>query len=327
MILKIEDEAGNVIWSAEQERRRQQVIPAENAYLVTSILSDPQNTCITFGCGGVTIPNHVAAVKTGTSEPFDPNGPSAGKIGETWAFGYTPDYVVGVWAGNSNNEPIVNIYSTSISYRVMRDTMLATYAGRPSTAFTRPSGIGEQRACNGANCTTELFVANASPVDESPILVSGPPAGVPTVVLAAAGPTEAPVEPTPTVAVAQIQPTATATPAPAQAQPTPTPVSSTGAASQPLAMLLPPAGATTANTVSLEGWAWSQRMHSYRVEFSPVAGGPWSVIGQSTLPVRGGVLGVWQTRGLAPGAYNIRVVVVDAAGEYTSSPIQVVIGS
>jgi hypothetical protein len=68
-------------------------------------------------------------------------------------------------------------------------------------------------------------------------------------------------------------------------------------------------------------------MHSYRVEFSPVAGGAWSVIGQSTLPVRGGVLGVWQTRGLAPGAYNIRVVVVDAAGEYTSSPIQVVIGS
>jgi hypothetical protein len=92
-------------------------------------------------------------------------------------------------------------------------------------------------------------------------------------------------------------------------------------------MLLPPAATVTGNTVSLEGWAWSQQMLSYRVEFSPASGGPWSVIGQSNTAVRGGVLGVWQTRGLAPGAYNIRVVVVDATGEFASAPIQVRIGS
>ena len=331
-ILQIEDEAGNVIWSADQERRRQQVVPAEHAYLVTSILADGQNTCITFGCGGVTVPGHIAGVKTGTSEPFDPNGPNAGKIGETWAFGYTPDYVVGVWAGNSNNEPVVNIYSTSISFRVMRDTLLATYDGRQSGNFVRPAGIGEQRMCNGNRCSTELFVRNASPVDTEPILVQVQPGGIPTAVLA-----ERPAD-TPTVAAAQAQPTATPTVAFAQAHPTATPTQAPATArpvatvratprdpaSQPLAMLLPPARPSD-GSVNLEGWAWSQEMRGYRIEFSPVAGGAWSVIGESTAPVRGGVLGVWLTTGLTPGAYNLRVVVEDASGEFASSPIQVVV--
>ena len=89
-------------------------------------------------------------------------------------------------------------------------------------------------------------------------------------------------------------------------------------------MLLPPARPSD-GSVNLEGWAWSQEMRGYRIEFSPVAGGAWSVIGESTAPVRGGVLGVWLTTGLTPGAYNLRVVVEDASGEFASSPIQVVV--
>jgi membrane peptidoglycan carboxypeptidase len=137
-VLRVEDGSGRVLFDVEQYRQQRQVIPADKAYQVTSILSDPSNQCITFGCGGISIPGRVAAVKTGTSEPFDPRGPHAGKIGETWAFGYTPDYVVGVWAGNSDNTPVVNILSTSISFRVMRDSLQAAYGGRPSGAFARP---------------------------------------------------------------------------------------------------------------------------------------------------------------------------------------------
>ncbi len=108
-ILRVEDASGRVLYEADERRTKQQVIPAQQAYMVTSILSDSSAHCITFGCGGVSIPGRTAGVKTRTSEPFDPDGPDAGKIGETWAFGYTPDYVVGVWAGNSDNAPIVNI--------------------------------------------------------------------------------------------------------------------------------------------------------------------------------------------------------------------------
>ncbi len=335
MILEIKDRDGKVLWSADQERMQQQVVPAEDAFLVTSILSDGKNTCVTFGCDAVTIPGHVAAVKTGTSEPFDPNGQDAGKIGETWAFGYTPDYTVGVWAGNSNNESVDHIYSTSISFHAMRDTLLATYDGASSGTFAMPAGVGEKRTCIGSKCTSELYVKSASPVDDSPVFVQAEPSGVPTAVLA-----EAPATETPTAITAQVEPTSTpptaasdttrtdTQTAPTQIPPTPEPTATQAApldaASQPLVVLLQPATAS-GSFVSLEGWAWSQNMQSYRVEVSPASGGAWSVIGQSSIPVRGGTLGVWRTTGLAPGAYNLRVVVEDAAGQYASSPIQVVL--
>ncbi len=82
------------------------------------------------------MPGYKVGVNTATSEPYDPAGPNRGKIGETWAFGFTPDLIVGVWAGNSNNAPIDNIFSTSISYRAMRDILLEAYKGRPATPFS-----------------------------------------------------------------------------------------------------------------------------------------------------------------------------------------------
>ena len=156
-ILRVEDADGRVLYDANERRTEQQVIPAEQAYMVTSILSDSNAHCITFGCGGVSIPGRTAGVKTGTSEPFDPDGPNAGKIGETWAFGYTPDYVVGVWAGNSDNEPIVNIFSTSISFRAMRDTLEVLYDGRSSAAFAKPPGFGDDPLCSPeSNCESDV---------------------------------------------------------------------------------------------------------------------------------------------------------------------------
>ncbi len=134
-ILKIVDDRGNVRFDIEQHRVKQQIVPQAQAALVTSILKDPSARCITFGCDGLTVPGYSVAVKTGTSEPYSPNGPDAGKIGETWAFGYTPDLVVAVWAGNSNNAPVDNIFSTTISFRAMKDIMLQTYNGRPETPF------------------------------------------------------------------------------------------------------------------------------------------------------------------------------------------------
>jgi membrane peptidoglycan carboxypeptidase len=136
-ILRIEDVDGNVVFDINDHRDVSQVVAPHQAYMITDILSDPSAQCLTFGCGGITIPGYQVGVKTGTSEPFDPAGPNRGKIGETWAFGFTRDYVVGVWAGNSDNAPIVNIFSTSISYRAMRDILLTAYAGRPQTPFIR----------------------------------------------------------------------------------------------------------------------------------------------------------------------------------------------
>lgn len=146
-ILNITDRNGAVRFDATEHMAEKRVAPAAHAYMISDILSDPNALCITFGCGGLSVPGYKVAVKTGTSEPYDPKGPNAGKIGETWAFGYTPDYVVGIWAGNADNAPIVNIYSTSISYRAMRDIMVAAYGGRPQTPFQRPENVVTRETC------------------------------------------------------------------------------------------------------------------------------------------------------------------------------------
>ncbi len=142
-ILTVVDRSGKVRFDVNEHRVERQVVGPEYPWMITSILTDPSAQCITFGCGGVTVPGYSVGVKTGTSEPYDPKGPNAGKIGDTWAFGYTADYVVGVWAGNSDNTPIVNIFSTSISFRAMRDAMLAAYSGRPQTPFPRPETVAQ----------------------------------------------------------------------------------------------------------------------------------------------------------------------------------------
>ena len=122
--------------------QEEQVVAPQYAYMVTSILSDPNAFCITYGCGALTI-GRPWGVKTGTSEPYE----NSRAIGETWTYGYTPDLVTGVWAGNSDNSPVHNILSTSISYRAVRDFMTEALANTPVSQFQRPPGLSEVETC------------------------------------------------------------------------------------------------------------------------------------------------------------------------------------
>jgi membrane peptidoglycan carboxypeptidase len=161
-ILSVARNSGEVLYQAERLEHRQ--FPEQQVFLVNSILSDPNAQCQTFGCGGISVPGYQVAVKTGTSEPFDPKGPNAGKIGETWAFGYTPDVVVGIWAGNSDNAPITNITSSSIAFRAMRDLVLKYYGGQRATPFTPPQGVVKARACfvsPARMCVDDYFIEDS----------------------------------------------------------------------------------------------------------------------------------------------------------------------
>jgi membrane peptidoglycan carboxypeptidase len=178
-ILKVDGPYGTV-FNVDDHRVEKRIAPEAQTYMVTDILSDPKAECITFGCGGIVIPGLKAGVKTGTSEPYDPKGPNAGKIGETWAFGYTPDYVVGVWAGNSDNKPVVNIFSTTIAWQVMKDTLLGAYNGRPQTPFPIPPNVVQKQTCVPAPQTPPAIDPNA-PLVQAPgqpqqpyVLVMGP---------------------------------------------------------------------------------------------------------------------------------------------------------
>ncbi|MEZ4502854.1 MAG: transglycosylase domain-containing protein [Dehalococcoidia bacterium] len=145
-LLKVADSEGNVLYEYKEPTERR-VIPESFTYLVTSIISDGRNQCITFGaCNALGLNDRPSAQKTGTSEPFDND---RREIGETWAVGYTPQLVAGVWFGNSDNSPMVNIVSTSVSWRSFRDFMNEAHTALelPPEPFERPPGVVEMELC------------------------------------------------------------------------------------------------------------------------------------------------------------------------------------
>jgi membrane peptidoglycan carboxypeptidase len=144
VLLKVADANGRVLHESRQPVERR-IMTAPYAYLATSILSDAQQTCITFNCAGLSLPDRPSAAKTGTSEPFE----NSRAIGETWTFGYTQDLVAGIWAGNADNSPMQNIVSTSISWRAWRDFMQDAHRilELPARPFVRPTGVEEREVC------------------------------------------------------------------------------------------------------------------------------------------------------------------------------------
>jgi membrane peptidoglycan carboxypeptidase len=297
-ISRVENREGRVVFDAQDARRSEKVVPPEYAYLVTSILSDPQAVCITFGCGGLNVPGYRVAVKTGTSSPFDPSGPNANKIGETWAFGYTRDFAVGVWAGNANNAPVVNIYSTSISYRAMRDTMVAAYHGAAQTPWQQPANLERRNTCTSTQASPAPGGRGQSEgngrdkdkkddrADEARLCVDDLVVKVPV---------------------------AFQLPGQAAAAPTPASVSSgRNASGDRNANISSPSGGNVKGVVPVFGTAAGERLQSYRLEYGRGASPEsWSSIGQWSQPIVDGQLTFWNTTPLADGAYTLRLVVQD----------------
>jgi membrane carboxypeptidase/penicillin-binding protein PbpC len=174
-ILKIVDNLGAVRWDIAEKKREMAVLDPGYAYLLWDILTDSSARCRTFGCG-LGIQNYTVAVKTGTSEPYPADHPTcAGKIGETWAFGYSPDLVVGVWAGNSDNSCLTNISSATLVFDTVDAVFNMAHAGRAVTAFPQPENVVEAEICIPSGmlksdlcglASKDLFVKDDVPEEE-----------------------------------------------------------------------------------------------------------------------------------------------------------------
>lgn len=160
-VLRVEDAAGQVIWSAPNGLG-EQVLDERVAYLVSDILSDNRARIPSFGENSVLRLTRPAAVKTGTTYDYHDN----------WTIGYTPDLVVGVWAGNADNEPMYQVSGVSGAAPIWHDLMEAALKGRPVREFSRPAGLVEVEICPlsgllpGPDCphrVTELFIAGSEP--------------------------------------------------------------------------------------------------------------------------------------------------------------------
>jgi len=94
-ILKIEDSRGNVI---EKFANRQNIIlDKKTTRNITDILSDEDSRAPAFGQHSyLYFPDREVAVKTGTTNDYR----------DAWIIGYTPNFALGVWAGNNDNTPM-----------------------------------------------------------------------------------------------------------------------------------------------------------------------------------------------------------------------------
>ena len=109
-----------------------QVIDPAYIQLVTKILSDRETSIDQFGLkSNLNLPATQYAVKTGTSYDYH----------DSWAIGYTPDFLVGVWLGNSDNKPMYRLSGSigagKIWHEVMETMLNSTYNKETAFNFDR----------------------------------------------------------------------------------------------------------------------------------------------------------------------------------------------
>lgn len=134
-ILKVTDSTGNIL-EDNQNLVGQKVLSEEVSYLINHVLADNQARTPAFGAKSLLeIPGKTVAVKTGTSDDKRDN----------WTFGYTPEYVVGVWVGNNDYSPMDPKLASGITGAapIWHNIMAAILDKRPNLAFERPKGIVE----------------------------------------------------------------------------------------------------------------------------------------------------------------------------------------
>lgn len=167
-ILKVEDANGKVLEENHPEKGRQVITP-QQAFLIDSILSDNSARAEIFGTNSLlNIPGYNVAVKTGTTNDKRDN----------WTVGGNDNAVVGVWVGNNDNSPMLQVASgiTGAS-PIWRRIVLAALADKPKKTFDPPKGIVQvdvdqlsgYRAHDGFPSRPEYFIQGTEPTGDDPV--------------------------------------------------------------------------------------------------------------------------------------------------------------
>jgi len=135
-ITRVEDSQGRVlkVWEAASGER---VLDERVAYLITDILSDNLARAPSFGEGSALRLSRPAGAKTGTTTDWRDN----------WTVGYTPDLVVGVWAGNADNTPMNHVSGVTGAAPIWHDVMEELLKGVPAREFAEPEGMVRVEVC------------------------------------------------------------------------------------------------------------------------------------------------------------------------------------
>ena len=130
MIISITDQGGRLLEA--YKNKATPVVEAESARAINDILRDPEARRPLFANSlGLTVfDGYDVALKTGTTNDYR----------DAWSVGYTPNLVVGVWAGNNDNKPMQQqggsiLAAVPILSSFLREALPLTQA----EAFTAPS--------------------------------------------------------------------------------------------------------------------------------------------------------------------------------------------
>lgn len=132
-VSKIVDTQGKVIEDNTNDAGQIVLQPAV-AYMIDDILSDNKARTPAFGQNSLlNIPGKKVAVKTGTTDNKRDN----------WTFGFTPQYVVGVWVGNNDNTPMNPALTSGVTGAapIWNKIMIEVLKDKPDLAFEKPTEV------------------------------------------------------------------------------------------------------------------------------------------------------------------------------------------
>jgi len=154
-ILKILDTNGKLIYEYTPPTGIQVITP-QQAFLITSILSDDKAREPTMGPNSKLNLSRPAAAKTGTTDNY----------WDVWTIGYTADLVVGVDVGNVNHEPMKHILGAQGAVPLWHNFMEAVYAevpefhNKPVQAFPVPEGVQQGMVCG----SMDWYIPGQTPI-------------------------------------------------------------------------------------------------------------------------------------------------------------------
>jgi membrane carboxypeptidase/penicillin-binding protein PbpC len=159
LLLKVEEREGEVLYEWRGSPLDRQLLDERIAYIITDILSDDAARIPSFGRNSVLNIGRPAAAKTGTTTDFRDN----------WVVGYTPNLVAGVWVGNADNTPMVDVTGISGAGPIWNAFMRRVLLGQPELEFVEPSGLIRQEVC----ALSGLLPTDACPLRRTELFIPG----------------------------------------------------------------------------------------------------------------------------------------------------------
>jgi len=150
LILKIIDQEGKVIYEYKPKKIR--VIDSQPVRMLNSILKDIDARKGLFGANLklTYVEGYEIALKTGTSDYYR----------DAWAFGYTPNFVVAVWAGNTDGTPMKAGVSIVAALPIWHSFVSQIIKDYPNTKFIDPLPVKINKPMLNGEWETQYGIHN-----------------------------------------------------------------------------------------------------------------------------------------------------------------------